>query len=255
MLSKKAKYFYDGDAIREPSVEPRRVRSDQVGGNKGTEVHHSPGGIYTQNPKGRAGISKDDYDKRKWVDRSDGLSRPPMTMKDREYNPLGRNKRTVWTIPTQPFPGSHFAVFPEKLVEPCILAGTSAKGCCSECGAPWRRVTRREFKPQADVSSEKGIRGHDGQKPMDESNTWAGTPRGTTESQTTGWGPTCGCPEHEPTEQWVLDPFCGSGTTGIVALAHGRKFCGIDLSEEYLKTMAIPRLKAAEAKPIPQELF
>ncbi len=265
MLSKKAKYFYDGDAIREPSVDPHRIRSDQVGGNKGIEVHHSPGGIYTQNPQGRAGISKDDYDERKWADRSDGLSRPPMTMKDREYNPLGRNKRTVWTIPTQPFPGSHFAVFPEKLVEPCVLAGTSAKGCCPGCSAPWRRTVARTFRPQADVSPEKGVRGHTGQKPMDESNTWAGTPRGTTESQTTGWEPTCRCPvleaydqgirEIKPIECWILDPFCGTATVGVVALAHGRKFCGIDLSEEYLKTMAIPRLKAAEAKPIPQELF
>jgi DNA modification methylase len=35
-----------------------------------------------------------------------------------------RNRRTVWTIPTQPFPGAHFAVFPPALVEPCILAGS-----------------------------------------------------------------------------------------------------------------------------------
>jgi site-specific DNA-methyltransferase (cytosine-N4-specific) len=36
----------------------------------------------------------------------------------------GRNIRTVWTIATQPYPGAHFATFPEKLVEPCILAGS-----------------------------------------------------------------------------------------------------------------------------------
>jgi DNA modification methylase len=36
----------------------------------------------------------------------------------------GRNRRTVWTIPTQPFPGAHFAVMPQALVEPCILAGS-----------------------------------------------------------------------------------------------------------------------------------
>jgi DNA modification methylase len=35
-----------------------------------------------------------------------------------------RNKRDVWSIATQPFTGSHFATFPEKLVEPCILAGS-----------------------------------------------------------------------------------------------------------------------------------
>jgi DNA modification methylase len=42
-------------------------------------------------------------------------------------NPAGRNRRSIWTIPTQPFPEAHFATFPEALVEPCILAG-SAEG-------------------------------------------------------------------------------------------------------------------------------
>ena len=35
-----------------------------------------------------------------------------------------RNKRTVWEIPTQPYPDAHFATFPEALVEPCVLAGS-----------------------------------------------------------------------------------------------------------------------------------
>ena len=38
-------------------------------------------------------------------------------------NPEGRNKRTVWTIPTEPFPEAHFATFPKALVYPCIMAG------------------------------------------------------------------------------------------------------------------------------------
>ena len=43
-------------------------------------------------------------------------------------NPKGRNKRTVWKIPTQPFPDAHFAVFPEKLVETPIKAGCPKDG-------------------------------------------------------------------------------------------------------------------------------
>ena len=39
-----------------------------------------------------------------------------------------RNKRTVWTIPTQPMPEAHFATFPKKLIEPCILAGSPKGG-------------------------------------------------------------------------------------------------------------------------------
>jgi hypothetical protein len=55
----------------------------------------------------------------------------------------GRNKRSVWTVTTKGFPDAHFAVFPPELIEPCILAGTSAHGCCGDCGAPWMRTTER----------------------------------------------------------------------------------------------------------------
>jgi len=61
----------------------------------------------------------------------------------REPHPLGRNKRTVWAIPTRPYHGAHYAVFPPDLVEPMILAGTSAKGCCPKCGAPWERIVTK----------------------------------------------------------------------------------------------------------------
>src|SRR3990167_2510088 len=56
-----------------------------------------------------------------------------------ENNGSGRNLRSVWTIATQPFPGAHFATFPEALVAPCIKAGTSERGVCAGCGAPWVR--------------------------------------------------------------------------------------------------------------------
>ena len=51
---------------------------------------------------------------------------------------------------------------------------------------------------------------------------------------TTGWQPTC---DHdaEPVPAVVLDPFCGSGTTGVVALRHGRSFIGIELNPEYVE--------------------
>jgi hypothetical protein len=51
----------------------------------------------------------------------------------------GRSIRSVWTIPTQPYHGAHFAVFPEALAERCIKAGSSEHGVCPECGNPWRR--------------------------------------------------------------------------------------------------------------------
>ncbi len=55
-----------------------------------------------------------------------------------------RNKRSVWTIPTRSYSGAHFAVFPPDLIRPCLLAGTSAEGCCAECGTPHRRVIEKK---------------------------------------------------------------------------------------------------------------
>src|SRR3990172_8359495 len=46
----------------------------------------------------------------------------------RLYNPAGRNKRTVWTVATQPFKDAHFATFPLELIRPCILAGCPEGG-------------------------------------------------------------------------------------------------------------------------------
>lgn len=100
LLSKQRRYYYDADAIREPCEQPA---------SRGL----------------RAGVSRDDYDARKWKDRSDGKSRPPMTMRDREYNPRGRNKRSVWEIATQATPEAHFATFPDELVRPCVRAGSA----------------------------------------------------------------------------------------------------------------------------------
>ncbi|HUV72493.1 MAG TPA: hypothetical protein VMW25_05810, partial [Clostridia bacterium] len=63
--------------------------------------------------------------------RTDGISRPSNEgVNDYYVNPSGRNLRDVWTINPQAFPESHYATFPEKLVEPCIKAATSEKGCC-----------------------------------------------------------------------------------------------------------------------------
>jgi DNA modification methylase len=127
LLTKRAKYYYDADAVREAAVyegDARHLRFDAAA--------CCPGARPDNGSRGRTG------------------------------NPTsGRNLRTVWHIPTQAYPDAHFATFPEKLVEPCVKAGSM---------------------------------------------------EGST----------------------VLDPFCGSGTVGVVACQLGRDFIGIDLSAEYL---------------------
>jgi DNA modification methylase len=44
----------------------------------------------------------------------------------RFLHPNGRNRRSVWTVPTSPYKGAHFATFPPDLIEPCIKAGSKA---------------------------------------------------------------------------------------------------------------------------------
>ncbi len=143
-----------------------------------------------------------------------------------------RNRRSVWTVATQPFPEAHFATFPEKLIEPCIKAGTSEKGCCPECGAPWVRNTKKNFVPQPDVTKERvdyrrETEGVPGQA-------WKGAPRGTTEIETLGWKPTC---EHgrDPVPCVVLDNFGGAGTTGVVARKLNRNYIIIELNPAYIE--------------------
>lgn len=134
----------------------------------------------------------------------------------------GRNKRSVWTIPTQPYPESHFATFPEKLVEPMIKAGCP-QFVCKKCGKAREKIVKvtshYSKREQAHVpnNSESKV-------------------------DSTGWKPPdieeigltdCGCNAgFEP--GIVLDPFCGSGTVLRVAKRLQRKAIGIDLGYQEL---------------------
>jgi hypothetical protein len=143
-----------------------------------------------------------------------------------------RNKRDVWTVATAPFGGAHFAVFPPKLVEPMILAGTSSGGCCSKCGAPYQRQT----EPTGHVNRREAARVPDGNKQTKQDSTgWAPT-----RVSTDNWSPTCACNAGPPIPCTVLDPFGGSGTVSMVAKRFGRHSIYIDLNREYVD-MAVRR--------------
>jgi hypothetical protein len=149
---------------------------------------------------------------------------------------------------------AHFATFPSKLVEPMILAGTSEKGCCPKCGAPWER--RVDSRGEAKQKNYKGAdqHGSDKRRMMRKG-------QFSCETTTTGWQPSCNCPgldgDHPGSDcadedNWptvpciVLDPFAGTGTTVVGAMAHGRCGIGFDISEEYVGKIAGVKVEAAK---------
>ena len=140
------------------------------------------------------------------------------------------NLRNVWTIATHAYPDAHFATFPPKLVEPCIKAGTSEKGCCPECGAPWVREMEVH-----DPDGRLGRSWHDDDPKERLAIGQRGTPRGEGRPihRTSGWQPLCDCGAGDPAPCTVLDPFGGSGTVGLVASRLGRDAILIELNPEY----------------------
>jgi DNA modification methylase len=212
LLTQSEDYFYDAEAIKETSVEP-------------------PGEDYDERKESLRGL-----DSSARVN-EDGYSRYHEQDAHPGRNGRGsRNKRDVWNVPSYAYPGAHFATFPPRLIEPCILAGTSERGCCSECGKPWRRVveetklTRQRPNKYVKRTGEEGT-----------GNSCANDVAGV-ETRTVGWEPQCGC-DVDIQPCIVLDPFMGSGTTAVVSIRHGRWSWGIDLSESYLRENAVPRIE------------
>lgn len=144
-----------------------------------------------------------------------------------------KTRRSVWTIASVPYKAAHFATYPPRLVEPCILAGTSERGCCPLCGAPWQRMIERTRVTRQRPNDYTKRTGEEGTGNAC-SNSVAGV-----SVVTTGWQPTCTCQMvgRPPTPCTVLDPFGGSGTTAGVAEAHGRRAILCELSPDYVELM------------------
>lgn len=135
-----------------------------------------------------------------------------------------RNKRSVWTVATQPFTDAHFAVFPPKLIESCVLAGCPEK-CCPKCGKGWVRITK---KKRTKISNSKKYKNCSLRNDTDNE-------RFITETKTIGFEPSCKCNCSGFVPGIILDPFFGSGTTGLVANKYGRDYIGIDLDSKNTK--------------------
>jgi len=144
----------------------------------------------------------------------------------------GRNRRDVWAVATRPYKGAHSAVWPPALVEPMVLAATSEKGVCANCEAPWTRglTTLNPKETGAAIGGDPD--GQDGGFRMRDPSKMGSNHRATRRQGTNTWIPGCTCGAGI-TRATVLDPFSGSGTTGMVALSKGRDYIGLDLNAEY----------------------
>lgn len=258
LFAKQGRYYFDLDAIRKPHKESTLQReqyghkiSKFMGGQNRHKELLEKGFIKLEmNPRGKNPGDLWEIEEEKLTKHDIAVGRignfsytDPLHTK--EYHPKGKNPGDLWRIPTAPFHGAHFAVFPSALIKPIVKAGCP-RWICSRCGKPRERIleksgrVRQHWAPGTDVKTEA-----------------AKGPHGKTSTlvtgykfnyETVGWSE-CGCGE-----KWVggvvLDPFGGSGTVGKVARKLGRRFILIEIIPEYCK-MAEQRVRG-KYKPVPE---
>jgi hypothetical protein len=146
--------------------------------------------------------------------------------------------------------GSFFATFPVELAARCIAAGSSEKGACPTCGAPWERVTEDgDIKPLRGNST-AGPKAATGEPfgRMANGYSRSGWTPGIRETSTLGWRPTCSH-DAEPQPCTVFDPFMGAATTLVACEQLGRLGRGIELSPQYV-AIALERLEGLGLSPV-----
>lgn len=145
-------------------------------------------------------------------------------------NPLGRNMRCVWNIPTRGFDGAHFAAYPEKLCEIPIKTGCP-EFVCAKCGTPQkdeftRYIERKRSGNGSGRKTKKNLIRSD-RIELDSGRLRSG-------AMLSGGYPDCDC-NAGMVPGVVLDPFFGAGTTGIVAAKLGRACVGTEANPGYVK--------------------
>ena len=201
LLTKNDQYFYDWYGVREPVT----------GG-----AHPRGNGVHPKSAKPGSGIKA-----------NTSFSEAVSDLVD------SRNLRTVWRINSEPSAlDTHFATFPEALVARMLMAGSSEKGICPECGSPMERIVApspeyAEFLGKGYHDHENDAAAGNRQKKNKDAkkvnSSWVDK----------GWEKTCKHSFDKAVPAVVMDPFMGSGTSGIVAIKARRNFVGIELNKEY----------------------
>lgn len=213
LFAKSERYYYDQEAVREDGA----------------------GWGYRVPKQGESGFRSERYENHNAFDNS-ALTATHGGAAEYLTN-AGRNMWNYWLLSPEAYAEAHFATFPTEIPRRAISAGTSEKGCCGACGSPWRRVVERlasdwQARKAAGEPIRRGLNGA--------AASGAGSFAGIS-SETVDWQPSCKCAA-DVVPCTVLDPFTGSGTTGMVALRLGRSFVGLELQADYV-AMASRRIR------------
>lgn len=142
-------------------------------------------------------------------------------------HPNGKNPGDVFVGPVSSYSGEHSATFSEWLPERPIKSSAPPR-VCAACGTPYERIVDE---------TDREVAGGTPSVPFDETGYRhrTGNHQGRRDGFTLparrvgGWEKNCGCDAAETMPGIVLDPFCGSGTTLLVAKRLGRRFVGFDI--------------------------
>lgn len=249
LMTKGQRYFYDAEAIKERSTgnahdrgrkdrakEDHKSHPDELRNGlrpRSAAASQFPSQALRDDDRGRRrkpGVNPKCVEPDGMIKQNTSFAAAVMGLVDT------RNKRTIWTVATAPYKDAHFATFPPDLIKPAILAGTSARGCCPHCGAPWRRIIDKVATDKTQKMPDGMMRGkgsHGTIHPDGREKGETGLPVYAT--ATTGWRPACKCPWHSPTPCTVLDPFGGSFTTAQVAIELGRAAIVIEINPDYVR--------------------
>ncbi|MBA7487137.1 hypothetical protein ES707_22699 [subsurface metagenome] len=249
---KSVNYWFDLDAVRQPHKDISKERISRAVNNQHKYIdrpeYGGGGGINKPRPNRKTKIPSDTAElfgsPRARYHRQHNAAISKYEYSESDYlcvnlHPSGKNPGDVWTIPTQPFPAAHFATFPEKLIQPMILS-SCPQWICKKCGKARVRIVKPSKEYEKHLGG-KGFANKNWQKEGGGSSKANNYLSLTASYQTIGWSD-CGCGAG-----WIagviLDPFIGSGTTGLVAKKLGRSYSGIELNPEY-KKMADKRIMA-----------
>jgi hypothetical protein len=219
MLTKASRYFWDAEGVREQFLMSSWTAEADANG---------------ETRRGKMGIRSGQKGEARANGAADGTRHGRTSFRNGGYTQSGRNMRDVLEWRPAPFPGAHFAVWPEAIPEKLIRAATSERGCCPKCGAPWVRVVERTAM----------VIDRSNNHPPELRTRTSGTMLEPPTAVTLGFQPSCTCPQHDPVPCVVLDPFSGSGTTAKVAVRLGRRAIGVDIAGEYLGEITAQRFGA-----------